>query len=146
MICCRFVFSLKTTLDADFQMAALSDPSSDDLDEPDSSSNIPSGIYEIKFSLTSPFKYLEFCNSSVTVKILKHLYETNITVKTNYTNLIIVGNMEVIINSTTASLVPCTVIVRWNELFRRFMMVTSIQKWTWTWHRSCSNCPSSACV
>lgn len=81
----------------DFLTEALSDPSTEDLDDPDSPSNIPSGIYETKFYLTSPFKLLEFCNSSVTVKILKHLYETNVTVKTNYTNLYVVGNMEVFV-------------------------------------------------
>jgi len=86
---------LQTTLDADFLTTALSDPGSEDPDDPDLANNVPFGIYEVKFYLTSPFKLLEFCNSSMSVKILKHLYETNITVKTNYTNLFVVGNMEV---------------------------------------------------
>lgn len=92
---CFLLLSLKTTLDVDFLTTALQDPGSEDLDDPDLSNNVPTGIYETKFYLTSPFKLLEFCNSSVTFKILKHLYETNITVKTNYTNLCVVGNMEV---------------------------------------------------
>lgn len=79
----------------DFLTTALSDPGSEDPDDPDVSNNVPTGIYETKFYLTSPFKLLEFCNSSVTFKILKHLYETNVTVKTNYTSLSVVGNMEV---------------------------------------------------
>ncbi|XP_060856834.1 uncharacterized protein LOC132934536 [Metopolophium dirhodum] len=91
----NFNKTLKTTLDADFLTTALSDPGSEDQDDPDLANNVPFGIYEIKFYLTSPFKLLEFCNSSMSVKILKHLYETNITVKTNYTNLFVIGNMEV---------------------------------------------------
>ncbi|VVC30431.1 Hypothetical protein CINCED_3A001550 [Cinara cedri] len=91
----NFNKTLKTTLDVDFLTTALPDPSSDDLDDPDLANNVPSGLYELKIYLTSPFKLLEFCNSSVAIKILKHLYETNITVKTNYTNLFVIGNMEV---------------------------------------------------
>lgn len=90
-----FFVLLQTTLDADFLTTALSDPGSEDQDDPDLANNVPFGIYEIKFYLTSPFKLLEFCNSSMSVKILKHFYETNITVKTNYTNMFVIGNMEV---------------------------------------------------
>lgn len=97
IICLLFDHVLKkTTLDVDFLTMALTDTGSEDLqDDPDLSNSMPTGIYETKIYLTSPFKLLEFCNSSVTVKILKHLYETNITVKTNYTNLLIEGIMEV---------------------------------------------------
>lgn len=104
-MCFLFLLYKKTTLDVDFLTMALPDPDSEDLDDPDLSNNVPTGIYETKFYLTSPFKLLEFCNSSVTFKILKHLYETNITVKTNYTNLFVVGNMEV---RTYPAVVCCT--------------------------------------
>ncbi|XP_025406452.1 uncharacterized protein LOC112680523 [Sipha flava] len=91
----NFNNTLKTAIDVDFLTTTLADPGSEDLDDADLSNKVPSGMYEIKFYLKSPFKLLEFCNSSVTLKILKQLYETNITVRTNYTNLNVVGNMEV---------------------------------------------------
>lgn len=90
-----FPVFVQTTIDVDLLTTALTDPGSEDLDDPELSNNVPVGIYELKFYLTSPFKLLEFCNSSVAVKILKHLYETNITVRTNYTNMFVIGNMEV---------------------------------------------------
>ncbi|XP_050528812.1 uncharacterized protein LOC126898616 isoform X2 [Daktulosphaira vitifoliae] len=86
---------LKTTLEVDFFMTSLSDPDTEVSDDPDAPSNLPSGTYMTQIYLTSPFKLLEFCNSTIIVKILKQFYETNITVKTNYTNLHLIGNMEV---------------------------------------------------